>query len=98
MQHEINKEIVFSTAHITEADNELLADMLISSSEVSGDTFEYGHRVHIPEDFKNFPTNKKSKLSNNFWYLMELAWSNDCKWLVLDQDGPEHEELTSFDW
>lgn len=88
MAYEINTEIVFSTSHITKAENDILED---PKSNIANDPYSYGHRVYTNTDtdaFKRLP---------NVLRLLEIARGHECKWLVLDCDGPV-EDLPTFDW
>ena len=40
----------------------------------------------------------KEGYSEDFIFLVELAIANGCKFLQLDQDGIEYEDLPTFDW
>lgn len=86
---EINKELVLSTCHVREGEVELVEDRNYSYDGCNT-------RLHVQnmiEDFDdNYPT------ANNLKNCLELAKSLDCKWLVLDCDGPEVEFLEKFDW
>jgi len=95
--YEINKEIVFSTGHITKEENDLL---IIASStthapgheEIICDQYEYGFRVWTGQEFL------RSDKIFNILNLTEIARKQGCKWLVLDRYGPQLEGLPVFDW
>jgi len=99
MKYEINQEIVFSTAHITNEDAEYLADINTSNSklddEICGDVYRYGFRI-LAISKEEAP--EESFLSKEFWHLMHITKTLQCKWLVLDQDGLIHDNLEEFDW
>lgn len=96
---EINKELVVSICHIPEE----TSDWLESPQGLVQvyDIHEYGHRIFIPGDNKLAQEEADAvrelgmvELSD----LMTLAKNNDCKWLVLDCDGPYVDTLPQFDW
>jgi len=97
MNYEINKEIVFSTGHITENDSQELTwcHNGISGKEVTTYQYEYGFRVWVDP---NLEIKEFTELSASFWELFEIAKEQKCKWLILDEDGVTYENLKQFDW
>ena len=93
---EINKEIVFSTAHISEECNDALsgfADEDDPIARIINYEYEYGYRLYInPNELT--PTTEFPELNR----LMARAKLSRCKWLLLDQNGPEYEGFETFDW
>jgi hypothetical protein len=96
-EYEINKEVVFSTAHITRDES-----MKLSSSGLwFCDDHEYGFRilVSMDEEMLDGETEKLRTLGmTNVARLMRIASGLGCKWLVLDTDGDQYEEHPVFDW
>lgn len=92
--YEVNKELVVSTAHISEETNTALIDPDGSLRDILATyDYEYGYRFFIG--------NEDDKLKTNFPgldALMKIARKQGCKWLVLDQDGPVYDWLEKFDW
>ena len=92
---EINKEIVFSTGHISEKCREALVE---ASKGVYRDAEaiyedEYGFRIHIlpletPESTEYPELNK----------ILKIAIENECVWLRFDRDGPIYEGFDVFEW
>ena len=94
--------MVFSAGHITFSDAEILSTLnenLTKTSLVVGDVYRHGYRVLV--ETKDEIAKKilgTSDLSINFWKLMLIASTNECKWLVIDEDAPLLHELDKFDW
>lgn len=80
---EISKYLVLSTAHITKRDSELLSNKGWAEDE-------YGYWVH--KDFTS------EDLSSTFHACLKLAQQHDCTYVRFDRDGPDVDELTTFDW
>jgi hypothetical protein len=94
MNLEINKEIVFSSSHISKSDNTNL--LLNYNDDFILYQYEYGFRIYVSEDL-----DKKClsvEMSNAFWKLVKIAKDNGCKWLLLDCDGQTYKELEQFTW
>jgi hypothetical protein len=90
MELEINKELVLSTAHISEETNNYLqlGELIDYSSD------ECNYRLYVNHDvkFSNF------EAYPDLVCLLILAKSHNCKWLVLDRDGDVVEGLPIFEW
>lgn len=95
MQYEINKEIVFSSCHITEQDDYRLSNLLFMSLSIY--EYEYGHRIYVGVE-NLVDGDEKILLSDSFWNLYQIAIDNDCKWLLIDCDGQVFDHLQKFDW
>ena len=87
MTIEINKELVVNISHITEECSEFIEK---SGSDYSADQSAF--RIH-------------TGMETNLWgsyeeldYLIILAREMECKWLVIDNDGPEVGFLPTFEW
>lgn len=84
---EINKEVVFSTSHITEATNQILED---NTTLLVVQSTEYNHRVFITD----YSLSGLAELD----ILIKIASDNGCTSLLLDCDGPVYKELDVYDW
>ena len=93
-KHEIYKTLVISTAHLTEDwvfQMETTPDIPLRCKHGASLIFqkhEFGFRIwadqdHLPAFFK--PAAKLAKKLN-------------CRWIEYDCDGPEIEELKSYEW
>ena len=94
MNLEINKELVLSTAHIPGREGLALRDLVAAGTI---DDLRDGWRVWTgyTDETVLRPTSKVSTVQK----LLFLALGAGCKWLVLDQDGPDYpDELEVFDW
>jgi|LakMenE01Jun11ns_1017448.scaffolds.fasta_scaffold9766264_2 hypothetical protein len=99
MNYEINKEIVFSTAHINVLESAALQDKCSRVNKyIICYPYEYGWRIYTPPDFEETISALENFGVTNVARLLRIAKDNDCKWLVLDADGPLHEELPQYDW
>ena len=100
-----------STSHITKKDDKLLRkeDLVdISVYNVAGGGTHYGYLIYTGlEDNSSIneqidkPTKDailKAGFSKNFVSLLDRAKKNGCKFLQLDCDGVEYEDLKTFDW
>lgn len=94
MSYEINKVIVFSTAHITLHDSKLLPGLS------SCHNYEYGAFVYVPADDRDdrLQDGKFRAFSDAFLNLMRQARNEGCCWLQLDADGPTYDHLPTFEW
>jgi len=110
----INKCFEASTGHITKEDSVLLntsgdngQDALCvyaygASSEGIIDD-QYGYFIHVPLDeptdfLDTIKSAKQAGYSEALCNLMELARRNDCKYLQLDRDGVEYDDLPKHNW
>ena len=91
--YEINREIVFSTSHITEHENDILkSEASTNVSAIAVDDIEFGYRIWVDQDKANFNS------TPNILSLVRASKAMGCKWLVLDCDGPVVNNLRTFDW
>ena len=86
---EINKELVLSTCHVEQCELVLVEDRNYSYDESNT-------RLHVDNMLESFDDHYPT--ANNLKKCLELAKSLDCKWLVLDCDGPSVDFLDQFDW
>jgi len=89
---EIIKILVISTCHISKQDSGVLTQQ---SNPLLADSFYYGWYVFIPDEGED---EEHLKLVPSLRPVFELARKNDCKYIRLDQDGDEVEELPRYDW
>jgi len=95
---EINSEIVFSTAHLSEACAKALSEE--SSDEQSRAVSallvyphgEFGFRIFVPKD-RSFQT-EFPELNR----ILRLAQGNEIAWVLFDCDGLKYEQFPTFDW
>ena len=97
-----------STSHITLRDSELLTDIV---DEVDPgfplivNNTPYGWLVYCYILAEEGTDKKKFRkdlvemgFSNEFVSLLELSAEQGAKWVDIDQDGTEYDDLPSFDW
>ena len=95
MEREIEKSLMVSTAHITEAENQRLAED--PGNVISVYPTPYGYRIHVPLD----PMDKKVLHAEGYPSLpriFEIARAEDCAWIHLDCDVIPYDDLEEFDW
>lgn len=110
MEREIFKTLVVSTGHMTIDDKDLLEEN-INRSESLGNadpvivysTGEYGFMVYINLDENEPPVEEEmdavgADYSKAFRKLIGIARDLGCRYLNLDCDGPEYDDLEKFDW
>ena len=99
------------TSHITEKDDKLLrkedlAELSVYNIDGGGTRFGYliytglEDNTSIKEGIEK-PTQKailKAGFSKNLVWLLGRAKKNGCKFLQLDCDGVEYDDLQTFDW
>lgn len=99
----------YSTAHITKTTNDLLFDQAVS---VSDDQYTLPAQRQLPLTvlrtghgfFISVPTDTTDgrealgQLPTDVSVLLTLARNQHADWLLLDGDGPIHENLTRYDW
>jgi len=86
---EINRELVLSTAHLPDSDRLLLG---LDDPGTLVMPYTHGWRIYAETSGLTRP------YSGTLVRLLQLAVDLDCKWLVLDCDGPVMEELETFEW
>lgn len=92
---EINQEIVFSTAHISESDNNnLQIDEASPKNLIVYSQGAYGYRIAVNH------TNPSAidVYSKEFMHLIQQAIDHQCEYLILDCDANLTPNLPTFDW
>lgn len=100
---EIHKTLVLSTAHMTYQDSQLLSfarhcagPNVDKDVPVSYELEQWGWLVYTNP---KFTTEKQlKKFSPGFAKAIKLARKNDCLYIRFDSDGPEIDELETYDW
>jgi len=96
-----------STVHITKKDNDLLQREDLSAFaiyDVKGGKVQFGYLVYtgLDDDLESWLGTKKiaedAGFSAAFMGLVELARNSGCKFLQLDCDGIEYDDLPKFNW
>ena len=96
-----------STIHITKQDDALLNREDLSAFAiyvVKGGSISYGYLVYtgMDDDLENWLGTKKiaeeAGFSQAFTALIDLARQSGCKFLQLDCDGVEYDDLPKFNW
>ena len=95
MSYEIEKTMVFSTAHIPEKDNKSLKNELVFRLCVY--QYDYGFLIHIPDD-DDLESLKDVAGLENIYRILEIAQRSGCSYIRLDCDGPVYDHLPTFDW
>jgi len=93
--HEIQRDLVVSSRHITLNDKEILEGESNSSGHYVVYEYEYGFYVWVePEkqwvDYFHF--------SPDFQHLIYIAKKLNCQYLKIDSDGNEYPDLPLHDW
>lgn len=89
---EINRELVLSTAHVTE---ETRKDFELSEKVTGIEPYKYGYRIWVDiTEVNGKSTNDYPELAN----LLVMAKGLNCKWLVLDMDAEPVKGLKQFEW
>jgi hypothetical protein len=99
--YHIHKNLDISTVHITEQDSEKL-----SSNGDNGPLilypFGFGHFIYVESDEEIFKETlekvRRAGYSIQFQNIMQLAHDLECKFIQLDGDGAQYENLIQFDW
>lgn len=98
--------IEISTAHITENDDRVLGAMVNGRHPMPLNIadIEYGYIIVIPYDRDYFNEKRQDcedegyDLSDSFWKLMQYAFDNGHRAIILDRDADEIEDLETHDW
>lgn len=102
MPYEINKELVLSTGHIQKCTSEILNMKDKQTDELAEvliwERSEFGYKIYIPLHDGPVYDIGVGRICPELPALMMLASLHDCKWLVFDADGPQHEEFPKFEW
>ncbi len=99
---EIKTSIIFSSAHITQSDNDKLTD----DDNPLIEKFGYGYRIYVPttdcisvdEYKKEIKELLKEGYSREFCRLLLIARSHNANSITIDCDGTEYEKLPTFNW
>jgi hypothetical protein len=89
--HEIQKVLVLSTAHITEQTNNALLSGEVRNMVV---TYADGYFIYAPASAVDMDDNMPGELK----FLLGYARGLGCDWLRLDCDADTREDLPSWDW
>lgn len=95
--YEINKEIVFSTEHIPVFIAEMLTT-IVEQRAINNYDNDFDMVVLADTDHYRLLIDPETNVMGVLKNLIQIAIDNDCKWLVLDCDGPVYENLETFDW
>lgn len=100
-----------STCHITEEDDKLLrqdGQSELSVYDIKGGEVQYGYLIYtgldngtsVDEQNPSFTKDslKTAGFSDALVNLLSLAKKSGCKFLQLDCDGVEYEDLPKFNW
>ena len=97
MEKEISAMLALSFAHVQPETVARLKNDSICSIAVfpkwslcTGDS--YGYFICIPEE------PDPDDVPKDLLDCISLATREHCSWLMLDRDGPEYEELTTYKW
>jgi hypothetical protein len=100
----ITKNFDCSTGHITTFDNKLLRKAVKDENPpVIVYMYREGYFVYVPTDEGKFDESevqaiKDYGLSDTFVGLLREASRLECKYLQLDSDAMEYENLPTFEW
>jgi hypothetical protein len=106
----IVKVLEACTSHITQEDNKLLgqedlADLVVYN--IKGGKTQYGYLIYTGleegtsvQEEQSFTqaSLKAAGFSDALYNLLSLARKNGCKFLQLDCDGVEYDDLPTFNW
>ncbi len=114
MKREIESMLVISTKHIPQSDSEMLTKegfitdypIKMNKGKLFRDPilivilYEEGYIIYVaPPPFPWEACDKFDEhYSETLKKLMRLALENECKYLKLDRDGYEYEDLETFNW
>ncbi len=101
-----NTVLEISTAHITEKDNELLGVMGRDpvAEPLNIGNMEYGYAIVLPLNEEYFNPLKEEceeqayELSESFWKMMQYAFDNKHRVIIIDRDADVIDELPTNDW
>lgn len=88
---DITKCLTLSTGHVSEDTIKKLEEEP-DTNEMNLSVYpkgEYGFWIYCSDTLIDYPEH----IPNDLWACMLLANKNDCKWLCLDCDGEESDEL-----
>ncbi len=93
---ELQRALVLSTHHITEATNDLL-NVGLRCEAITYDVVKYGFLIWCG-DSKLLDTNAREFYYPELLALVKFARRKGFSWIKLDRDGDEAETLETFDW
>lgn len=101
--YEIQKELVISTAHVhPDTMENLEMGGYFREFLIVYDHGEYGVRIYTsPSNDEVFERECAKKLlphHHELVALLNVARANECTFLRLDRDGPEHDEHPNYSW
>jgi hypothetical protein len=106
----IVKVLEACTSHITEEDDKLLkceGQNDLAVYDIKGGKVQYGYLIYtgldegsIREENQSFTqaSLKAAGFSDALFNLLSLAKKSGCKFLQLDCDGVEYDDLPTFNW
>lgn len=93
MSFEVDKVLVVSTAHISEATRDKIhEDVIEGIHAVPRD--EYGWMIYVTD----LEPEERAAAPLELVKLLDHARERDCTWLMLDCDGPTAEGFDRFNW
>lgn len=99
----VRKFLDVGTVHITLSDDTKLReneDEYIEPMIVRN--YEYGYWIWVPDTHEEFVELIKGQIgsgfSSAFQNIFIKARKLGCDYIILDRDGPEHQDLDTFDW
>lgn len=101
-----NTVLELSTAHITFNDNDVLGDMGHNpvNEPLNIGNMQYGYAIVLPVEREYFNRLREEceeehyKLSESFWKLMQYAFDNKHRVVIIDRDAEVIDGLDEHDW
>lgn len=93
---QLNTVCDVGTGHVLQADMEALVNRDPAACGVIAYLYEEGAFIYLNKEF--LVGLDASDYSQAFKDLYRWALSLGCKWLQLDRDGPEYDDIPSFEW
>lgn len=86
-----------STAHITKDDNDFLAEQVNTEFErtLIVTSQEYGFWVYVPYEMEQI---MEKEISDSLRTVLLKAFHANARYLLLDADGSDHEDLPTYEW
>lgn len=95
-EFEFAKQIIFSTCHMAKETNNLL--LHDKNPGFICQDLPYGWRIYTYLNDASADDGESRSFPADLQVLVDIAKKYDCLWLILDQDGPEHDELPRYEW
>lgn len=95
------KCVTISTRHITLVDHDILESDSYDQISVGVSSHPYGWWIWTGPDVGWNRHNKdlaEAGFSEAFIALVKMAWDQKARYINLDRDGPEMDDLEKFDW